>query len=337
MVGERTNVTGSAKFARLIKAGNYTEAATVALDQVRGGANIIDVNVDEGMLDSEQVMTTFLNYIATEPEIARVPIMIDSSKWTVLEAGLKCVQGKGVVNSISLKEGEADFLDKARKIQHYGAAVVVMAFDETGQADTVERKVEICTRAYKLLTEQAGFDPSDIIFDPNILAIATGLEEHNDYAVNYIEATRILKATLPGHQDQRRRQQPLVLLPRQRHRPRSDALGVPVPRDQGRHGHGHRQRRAARRLRGHPEGSARARRGRDLQPPARRDRAARAVRRVGEGHRAGRRKRISRGAAAPSRSACRTRSSTDPSSTSRRTSRRRARSIRSRSTSSRGR
>ena len=198
MVGERTNVTGSARFSRLIKAGNYTEAATVALDQVRGGANIIDVNVDEGMLDSEQVMTTFLNYIATEPEIARVPIMIDSSKWTVLEAGLKCVQGKGVVNSISLKEGEADFLDKARKVQHYGAAVVVMAFDETGQADTVERKVEICTRAYKLLTEQAGFDPSDIIFDPNILAIATGLEEHNDYAVNYIEATRILKATLPG-------------------------------------------------------------------------------------------------------------------------------------------
>src|SRR5258708_5979240 len=198
MVGERTNVTGSARFARLIKAGNYTEAATVALDQVRGGANIIDVNVDEGMLDSEQVMTTFLNYIATEPEIARVPIMIDSSKWTVLEAGLKCVQGKGVVNSISLKEGEADFLDKARKIQHYGAAVVVMAFDETGQADTVERKVQICQRAYTLLTGQAGFDPSDIIFDPNILAIATGLEEHNDYAVNYIEATRIIKASCPG-------------------------------------------------------------------------------------------------------------------------------------------
>jgi 5-methyltetrahydrofolate--homocysteine methyltransferase len=198
MVGERTNVTGSARFARLIKAGNYAEAAQVALDQVNGGANIIDVNVDEGMLDSEQVMTTFLNYIATEPEIARVPFMIDSSKWTVLEAGLKCVQGKGVVNSISLKEGEADFLAKARTIQHYGAAVVVMAFDETGQADTVERKVSICQRAYKLLTEQAGFDPSDIIFDPNILAIATGLEEHNDYAVNYVEATRIIKATCPG-------------------------------------------------------------------------------------------------------------------------------------------
>ena len=198
MIGERTNVTGSARFSRLIKAGNYAEAAQVALDQVNGGANIIDVNVDEGMLDSEQVMTTFLNYIATEPEIARVPFMIDSSKWTVLEAGLKCVQGKGVVNSISLKEGEADFLAKARTIQHYGAAVVVMAFDETGQADTVERKVSICQRAYALLTGQAGFDPSDIIFDPNILAIATGLEEHNNYAVNYIEATRIIKATCPG-------------------------------------------------------------------------------------------------------------------------------------------
>ena len=269
MVGERTNVTGSAKFARLIKSGNWAEAAQVALDQVRGGANIIDVNMDEGMLDSEQAMTTFLNYIATEPEIARVPVMVDSSKWSVLEAGLKCIQGKGVVNSISLKEGEADFLEKARVIQHYGAAVVVMAFDETGQADTVERKVEICERAYKLLTEQAGFDPSDIIFDPNILAIATGLEEHNDYAVNYIEATRIIKATLPGREDQRRRQQPVVLVPRQRHRPRGDALGVPVPRHQGRHGHGDRQRRAARRLRGHPEGAARARRGRDLQPPAR--------------------------------------------------------------------
>ena len=198
MVGERTNVTGSAKFARLIKSDNWAEAAQVALDQVRGGANIIDVNMDEGMLDSEQAMTTFLHYIATEPEIARVPVMVDSSKWTVLEAGLKCIQGKGVVNSISMKEGEQDFLDKARAIQRYGAAVVVMAFDETGQADTIERKVSICQRAYKLLTEQAGYDPSDIIFDPNILAIATGLEEHNDYAVNYIEATRIIKATCPG-------------------------------------------------------------------------------------------------------------------------------------------
>jgi 5-methyltetrahydrofolate--homocysteine methyltransferase len=161
-------------------------------------ASIIDVNMDEGMLDSEAAMTTFLNYIATEPEIARVPIMVDSSKWSIIEAGLKCVQGKSVVNSISLKEGEADFLHKAQLVRRYGAACVVMAFDETGQADTVERKVSICHRAYKLLTETAGFDPSDIIFDPNILAIATGLEEHNRYAINFIEATQIIKATCPG-------------------------------------------------------------------------------------------------------------------------------------------
>jgi 5-methyltetrahydrofolate--homocysteine methyltransferase len=198
MIGERTNVTGSAKFARLIKSENYTEAVSVAVEQVRGGANMIDVNMDEGMLDSEQAMTTFLNYIATEPEIARVPVMVDSSRWSVLEAGLKCIQGKGVVNSISLKEGEADFLQKARTVRRFGAGVVVMAFDETGQADTIQRKVEICQRAYKLLVEQARFDPTDIIFDPNILAIATGLEEHNDYAVNYIEATKIIKATCPG-------------------------------------------------------------------------------------------------------------------------------------------
>ncbi|MFN7917758.1 MAG: methionine synthase [Vicinamibacterales bacterium] len=198
MIGERTNVTGSAKFARLIKAADYAEATSVALEQVRGGANLIDVNMDEGMLDSERAMTEFLNYIATEPEIARVPVMIDSSKWSVLLAGLKCVQGKPVVNSISLKEGEADFLAKAATVRRYGAGVVVMAFDEQGQADTIERKVAICQRAYKLLTEQAGFDPTDIIFDPNVLAIATGLDEHNDYAINFIEATRIIKATCPG-------------------------------------------------------------------------------------------------------------------------------------------
>jgi 5-methyltetrahydrofolate--homocysteine methyltransferase len=198
MIGERTNVTGSAKFARLIKNNDFAAAVQVAAEQVRNGANLIDVNMDEGMLDSEQAMTTFLNYIATEPEIARVPVMIDSSKWSVLEAGLKCTQGKSVVNSISLKEGEADFLHKAKIVQRFGAGVVVMAFDEVGQADTIERKVSICQRAYKLLTEQAGFDPTDIIFDPNILAIATGLEEHNDYAINFIEATRIIKATCPG-------------------------------------------------------------------------------------------------------------------------------------------
>ena len=198
MIGERTNVTGSKKFARLITAGNYAAATEVALEQVRGGANILDVNMDEGMLDSEQAMTTFLNLIATEPEIARLPVMVDSSKWSVLEAGLKCIQGKGIVNSISLKEGEADFLAKAKTIRRYGAAMVVMAFDESGQADTIARKVAICQRAYQLLTEQAGVDPADIIFDPNILAIATGLEEHNDYAINFIEAARIIKATCPG-------------------------------------------------------------------------------------------------------------------------------------------
>jgi 5-methyltetrahydrofolate--homocysteine methyltransferase len=198
MIGERTNVTGSAKFARLIRANDYATAVQVALDQVRSGANIIDINMDEGMLDSERAMTTFLNYLATEPEAARVPFMIDSSKWSVIEAGLKCVQGKPVVNSISLKEGEADFLAKAKLVRRYGAGVVVMAFDEQGQAETVERKVAICRRAYALLTERAGFDPSDIIFDPNILAIATGIEEHNEFAKNFIEATRLIKQTCPG-------------------------------------------------------------------------------------------------------------------------------------------
>jgi 5-methyltetrahydrofolate--homocysteine methyltransferase len=198
MVGERTNVTGSKRFAELIKRDDYSTALEVALDQVRGGANLLDVNMDEGMLDSERAMTTFLNLIAGEPEIARLPIMIDSSKWTVLEAGLKCVQGKGVVNSISLKEGEEDFLSKASTVRRYGAGVVVMAFDETGQAETVARKVAICQRAYSLLTEKAGFDPKDIIFDPNILAVATGIEEHNDFARAFIEATREIKRTCPG-------------------------------------------------------------------------------------------------------------------------------------------
>ncbi len=198
MIGERTNVTGSAKFAGLVKQGDWASAAQVAADQVRSGANLIDVNVDEGMLDGVRTMTTFLNLVATEPEIARVPVLIDSSKWSVIEAGLKCVQGKGVVNSISLKEGEADFLDKARKVQRYGAAVVVMAFDETGQADTVDRKVEICDRAYRLLTQRVGFDPVDIVFDPNVLAVATGLEEHAEYARAFIEATRTIKQRCPG-------------------------------------------------------------------------------------------------------------------------------------------
>ena len=198
MIGERTNVTGSRRFARLIRDGDFAAAADVALDQVRGGANVIDVNMDEGLLDSEACMTRFLQLVATEPEIARVPIMIDSSKWSVLEAGLKCVQGKGIVNSISLKEGEAAFLDQARLIRRYGAAMVVMAFDETGQADTVDRKVAVCERAYRLLTERAGVAPEDVVFDPNVLAVATGLEEHADYAVAFIEATRRIKARCPG-------------------------------------------------------------------------------------------------------------------------------------------
>ena len=198
MIGERTNVTGSRRFMNLIKKDDYVTAVEVALDQVRGGANVIDVNMDEGMLDSQQAMVRYLNLIATEPEVARVPVMVDSSKWEVIEAGLKCIQGRGIVNSISLKEGEADFLEKAKKVQRYGAGVVVMAFDETGQADTTERKVEICQRAYRLLVEQAGFDPRYIIFDPNILAIATGIEEHSDYAKNFIEATRLIKQTCPG-------------------------------------------------------------------------------------------------------------------------------------------
>ena len=197
MVGERTNVTGSARFRKLIEANDYAAALEVARQQVESGANMLDVNMDEGMLDSEKAMVTFLNLIAAEPDISRVPIMIDSSKWTVIEAGLKCVQGKAVVNSISLKEGEGPFLDHARKVRRYGAAVVVMAFDEKGQAESAERKFDICKRAYDLLTEKVGFPPEDIIFDPNIFAVATGIEEHNDYARAYIDATRRIKAELP--------------------------------------------------------------------------------------------------------------------------------------------
>jgi 5-methyltetrahydrofolate--homocysteine methyltransferase len=197
MVGERTNVTGSAKFRKLIEANDYAAALEVARQQVENGANMLDVNMDEGMLDSEAAMVTFLNLLAAEPDISRVPIMIDSSKWSVIEAGLKCVQGKSVVNSISLKEGEGPFLDHARKVRRYGAAVVVMAFDEQGQAETAERKFAICQRAYKLLTEKVGFPPEDIIFDPNIFAVATGIEEHNDYAHAYVEATRRIKTELP--------------------------------------------------------------------------------------------------------------------------------------------
>ncbi|HEY6436088.1 MAG TPA: methionine synthase, partial [Ignavibacteriaceae bacterium] len=195
-IGERTNVTGSKKFARLIKENNYDEALSVARDQVEGGAQVLDVNMDEGMLDSEAAMTKFLNLLEAEPDIAKLPIMIDSSKWSVIESGLKCLQGKGIVNSISLKEGEDVFKEHAQKVLSYGAAVIVMAFDEKGQADTFKRRIEICKRAYDILTNEIGFPPQDIIFDPNILAIATGIEEHNNYAVDYLEATRWIKQNL---------------------------------------------------------------------------------------------------------------------------------------------
>ncbi|MDK2748040.1 MAG: methionine synthase [Brevundimonas sp.] len=196
-VGERTNVTGSAKFRKLVVEGDYSAALDVARQQVEAGAQIIDINMDEGLLDGAVAMRTFLNLIAAEPDIARVPVMIDSSKWEVIEAGLKCVQGKPIVNSISMKEGEQAFRDHAIKCLRYGAAVVVMAFDEVGQADTAARKIEICTRAYNILVNEVGFPPEDIIFDPNIFAVATGIEEHDNYAVDFIEAVKVIKSTLP--------------------------------------------------------------------------------------------------------------------------------------------
>ena len=198
LIGERTNVTGSARFRRLVEGDDFTGAVEVALEQVRGGANILDVNMDADLLESEQAMRTFLNVVATEPEVARLPIMVDSSKWSVLEAGLQCIQGKGIVNSISMKEGEAEFLEHARRVRDYGAAVVVMAFDEEGQATDVERRVAICGRAYDLLTGEVGFPPEDLIFDPNVLAVATGIEEHDLYAKNFLEALPLIKERCPG-------------------------------------------------------------------------------------------------------------------------------------------
>ena len=196
-IGERTNVTGSKKFARLIRDNKYEEALSVARQQVENGAQVIDVNMDDALLDGVQAMTTFINLMQSEPDIAKIPVMIDSSKFEIIEAGLKCVQGKSIVNSISMKEGEEKFIEQAITCQSYGASVIVMAFDEKGQADTKQRKVEICHRAYKILTEQVGFDPQDIIFDPNIFAIATGLEEHNNYGVDYIEAVKEIKELMP--------------------------------------------------------------------------------------------------------------------------------------------
>jgi 5-methyltetrahydrofolate--homocysteine methyltransferase len=196
-IGERCNVTGSKKFARLIRENDYEAAIAVAREQVDGGAQVIDVNLDEGMIDGVEAMKTFLNLLMAEPDIAKLPIMIDSSKWEVIEAGLKCVQGKSIVNSISLKEGEAKFIESAEKVKRYGASAVVMAFDEQGQADSFERRKEICQRAYDILVNQVHFPPQDIIFDPNILTVATGMEEHNNYAVDFINATRWIKENLP--------------------------------------------------------------------------------------------------------------------------------------------
>src|SRR5213595_1881535 len=197
VIGERTNITGSPKFSKLILGEDFDGALVVARQQVSGGANILDVNMDEGMIDSEASMTKFLHLIGSEPEIARIPMMIDSSKWSVIEAGLKCVQGKAVVNSISLKNGEEEFLRQAALVRRYGAAVIVMAFDETGQADNLQRRIEVCERAYELLRQRLDFPASDIIFDPNVLTVATGLEEHRNYAVDFIEATRWIKENLP--------------------------------------------------------------------------------------------------------------------------------------------
>ncbi|MDG1720917.1 MAG: dihydropteroate synthase, partial [Bacteroidia bacterium] len=197
-IGERTNVTGSRKFLRLIKTEQHEEALSVALDQVRGGAQVLDVNMDEGMLDGVQAMTTFLHLIASEPEISRIPIMIDSSKWEIIEEGLKCVQGKCIVNSISLKEGEKIFIEQARKVKMYGAATIVMAFDEDGQADTYQRRIDICKRSYDILVNEVGFPAADIIFDPNIFPVATGLDEHKNYALDFFKATNWIKNNLPG-------------------------------------------------------------------------------------------------------------------------------------------
>ncbi len=283
LIGERTNVTGSKRFARMVADGKYTDAAAVALEQVRGGANILDVNMDEGMLDSEAAMTTFLNVIATEPEIARLPFMVDSSKWSVIEAGLTCVQGKAIANSISLKEGEDEFLRKARVVHRYGAAVVVMAFDESGQADTAGRKIAVCERAYRLLMRE-GFDPRDIIFDLNILAIATGLEEHNYYAMDFIEAIRVLKVTCPGVKICGGISNLSFAFRGNDVGARSDPFRIPVSRHPDRPRHGHRQRRTARRLRRDSARPARARRRRHLQSSGGRHRTPRPVRRTGQRH-----------------------------------------------------
>ena len=286
-IGERTNVTGSAQFKKLILEGDYTAAVEVARQQVEAGAQIIDINMDEGLLDSQLAMETFLKLIAAEPDIARVPIMIDSSKWSVIEAGLKCVAGKPIVNSISMKEGIEPFIEHARKVRRYGAAVVVMAFDEKGQADTKERKVEICARAYDILVEPGRLPGRGHHLRSQHLR---GRDRHRGAQ----QLRRRLhrgdardQGALPGREDLGRRVEPLLLVPRQRAGAQGDALGVPVSRHPGGHGHGHRQCRPARGLRPDPGRAARRLRGRDPQPHAQRHRAAARAGAQVQGHRRG--------------------------------------------------
>ena len=264
-IGERTNVTGSKAFARMILNGDFEQALAVARQQVENGAQVIDINMDEAMLDSQAAMVRFLSLIAGEPEIARVPMMIDSSKWSVIEAGLKCIQGKGIVNSISLKEGEAEFRRQARLVRRYGAAAVVMAFDEKGQADTFQRKTEICARAYRILVDEVGFPPEDIIFDPNIFAIATGIEEHDNYAVDFIEATRWIKQHLPGAKVSGGVSN--VSFSFRGNEPVREAIHTVFLYHaiKAGHGHGHRQRRHGGRLRRPRSGAARAGRRRGAE------------------------------------------------------------------------
>nr|WP_238539338.1 homocysteine S-methyltransferase family protein [Janibacter hoylei] len=284
-VGERTNVTGSAKFRKLIEADDYPAALAVAAQQVESGAQVIDINMDEGMLDGVAAMGTFVNLVSSEPDISRVPLMIDSSKWEVIETGLQRTQGKAIVNSISMKEGVEPFVEQARLCRKYGAAVVVMGFDEEGQADNLERRKEIAQRAYTILTEEVGFPAEDIVFDPNIFALATGIEEHAAYGTDFIEATRWIKDNLPGGARLRRRLQRLLQLPRQQPRPRGDPRRLPVPLDQRRHGYGHRQRRRPRPLRHARSAAARADRGRRAQPASRLHGATARDRRAAPWHR----------------------------------------------------
>ena len=297
-VGERTNITGSAKFRNLIKAGDYDTALSVAAQQVENGAQVIDVNMDEGMIDGVAAMDRFLKLVASEPDISRVPVMVDSSKWEVIEAGLKNVQGKPIVNSISMKEGEEKFREQARLCRKYGAAAVVMAFDEDGQADNLERRKAICERAYRILVDEVGFPAEDIIFDPNVFAVATGIEEHATYGLDFIEATRWIKQNLPGAKVSGGISN--VSFSFRGNNPVREAIHAVFLYHaiDGRPRHGHRQRRRAGRLRPGRAGAARADRGRRPQPPSRRRRAAARDRRGAQQAGRGRRGR-GRGVAEP--------------------------------------